>query len=186
MTFLRKALLSKQLREELFVVQKLLTPAMSPGQCFPLNGSTGYVDIQLHTPIAITGFSLEHIPSAIAYDITSAPNKVALEVLSAPETHKVKGGLFTPHKTHGPFRYNLKANSAVQTFSIFSESPEPASFVRLKVRLWQAQEKATVIFAVLFGTTNACKLVARGLVAMLWLLTLRLLVLHAAAVCASH
>ncbi|KAL3137922.1 hypothetical protein ABBQ38_005169 [Trebouxia sp. C0009 RCD-2024] len=113
--------------------EKLLTPAMSPGQCFPLNGSTGYVDIHLHTPIAITAFSLEHIPSAIAYDITSAPNKVTLEALSAPQTHKVKGGLFTPHKTHGPFRYNLKANSAVQTFSIFAESPEPVSFVRLKV-----------------------------------------------------
>ena len=112
---------------------------MSPGQCFPLNGSNGYVDIHLHTPIAITGFSLEHIPSAIAYDITSAPNKVTLEVLSAPQTHKVRGGLFTSHKTHGPFRYNLKANSAVQTFSIFSESPEPVSFVRFKVRAWQVK-----------------------------------------------
>lgn len=96
------------------------------------------MDIQLHTPIAITGFSLEHIPSAIAYDVTSAPKVVSLETLTAPLTHKVKGGAFTVHKTHGPFRYDLRANSAVQTFSIFSESPEPASFVRLKVRLQRA------------------------------------------------
>ena len=112
---------------------------MAPGQCFPLNGSHGYVDILLHNPIAITGFSLEHIPSAIAYDVTSAPNVVSLEALTPPSTHKVKGAAFTPRRSHGPFRYDLKANSAVQTFSIFSESPEPVSFVRLKVRLWARQ-----------------------------------------------
>lgn len=117
----------------LYVLQKLLTPAMAPGQCFPLNGSSGYVDIKLHNHIAITGFSLEHIPSSIAYDVTSAPNVVSLEALSVPETHKVKGGVFTPSKTYGPFRYSLKTNSAVQTFSVFSETAEPVSFVRLKV-----------------------------------------------------
>ena len=112
---------------------------MAPGQCFPLNGDHGYVDILLHNPIAITGFSLEHIPSAIAYDVTSAPNVVSLEVLAPPSTHKVKGAAFTPRRSHGPFRYDLKANSAVQTFSIFCESPEPVSFVRLKVRPWNSR-----------------------------------------------
>ena len=115
------------------VVQKLLTPAMAPGQCFPLNGSSGFVDIRLHNRIAVTGFSLEHIPSSIAYDVTSAPAVVSLQALDPPITHKVKGGGFTPRKTYGTFRYNLKANSAVQTFSIFSETQVPVTHVRLKV-----------------------------------------------------
>ena len=115
---------------------------MAPGQCFPLDGNHGYVDILLHNRVAITGFSLEHIPSAIAYDVTSAPNVVSLEVLTPPSTHMVKGAAFSPRRSHGPFRYDLKANSAVQTFSIFSESPEPVNFVRLKVRLWASHRNS--------------------------------------------
>lgn len=116
------------------MVQALLTPAVAPGQCLPLDGTTGYVDIRLHHAVYLTGFSLEHIPAAIAYNVSSAPNKVTLAALSPPETHKVKGGLFTPVRTHGPFRYDVEANSAVQTFSIFSETQEPVTFVRLQVR----------------------------------------------------
>ena len=115
-------------------MQALLTPAVAPGQCLPLDGTTGYVDIRLHHPVHLTGFSLEHIPAAIAYNVSSAPNKVSLQALSPPQTHKVKGGLFTPVRTHGPYRYDVEANSAVQTFSIFSDMPEPVSFVRLQVR----------------------------------------------------
>ncbi len=121
---------------EWLVVQALLTPAVAPGQCLPLDGTTGYVDIRLHHPVYLTGFSLEHIPAAIAYNVSSAPNKVSLLALSPPQTHKVKGGLFTPVRTHGPYRYDVEANSAVQTFSIFSETPEPVSFVRLQVRCY--------------------------------------------------
>ena len=116
------------------VLQALLTPAVAPGQCLPLDGTSGYVDIRLHHPVYLTGFTLEHIPAAIAYNVSSAPNKVSLIALSPPQTHKVKGGLFTPLKTHGPFRYDVESSSAVQTFSIFAETPEPVSFVRLQVR----------------------------------------------------
>jgi len=44
------------------VVQALLTPAVAPGQCLPLDGTTGYVDIRLHHPVYLTGFSLEQLP----------------------------------------------------------------------------------------------------------------------------
>lgn len=121
---------------EWLVMQALLTPAVAPGQCLPLDGTTGYVDIRLHHPVYLTGFSLEHIPAAIAYNVSSAPNKVSLQALSPPQTHKVKGGVFTAVRTHGPYRYDVEANSAVQTFSIFSDTPEPVSFVRLQVRCY--------------------------------------------------
>ena len=106
---------------------------MAPGQCLPLDGTSGYVDIRLHHPIYLTGFSLEHIPAAIAFNVSSAPKVVSLSALTPPQTHMVKGGLFEPVKTYGPFRYDVNANSAVQTFSIFSETPEPVNFVRLQV-----------------------------------------------------
>lgn len=131
-----------------FAAEALLTPAVAPGQCLPLDGTTGYVDIRLHHPVHLTGFSLEHIPAAIAYNVSSAPNKVSLQALSPPQTHKVKGGLFTPVRTHGPYRYDVEANSAVQTFSIFSDMPEPVSFVRLQVHSNHGHSQFTCLYRI--------------------------------------
>lgn len=131
-----------------FAAEALLTPAVAPGQCLPLDGTTGYVDIRLHHPVHLTGFSLEHIPAAIAYNVSSAPNKVSLQALSPPQTHKVKGGLFTPVRTHGPYRYDVEANSAVQTFSIFSDMPKPVSFVRLQVHSNHGHSQFTCLYRI--------------------------------------
>ena len=110
-----------------------MTPKVAPGQCFPLNGESGWVDIQLHHPIELTGFSIEHIPSSIAYNVSSAPKIVSLVGLTPPTTHLAKGGTFTPGKVHGPFKYDVNSN-AVQTYSIFAEESEPVQHVRLQVR----------------------------------------------------
>lgn len=115
------------------VLQALLTPKVAPGQCFPLDGNSGWVDIQLHHPIQLTGFTIEHIPSSIAYNVSSAPNTVSLVGLTPPLTHLTKGGTFSPGKVHGPFKYDVDSSSAVQTFSIFSTEPEPVQHVRLQV-----------------------------------------------------
>lgn len=131
-----------------FAAEALLTPAVAPGQCLPLDGTSGYVDIRLHHPVYLTGFTLEHIPAAIAYNVSSAPNKVSLIALSPPQTHKVKGGLFTPLKTHGPFRYDVESSSAVQTFSIFAETPEPVSFVRLQVHSNHGHSQFTCLYRI--------------------------------------
>ncbi|CAH2054155.1 unnamed protein product [Thlaspi arvense] len=53
---------------------KMLTPSFGePGQCFPLKGSSGYVQVRLRTPIIPEAVTLEHVSKAVAYDRSSAP-----------------------------------------------------------------------------------------------------------------
>jgi SUN domain-containing protein 1/2 len=60
-------------------VQFVLMPGGPiPGECLPLNGSKGYVDIKLRQPIIPTALTYEHVPSSIAYDIRSAPQDLTV------------------------------------------------------------------------------------------------------------
>lgn len=60
-------------------MQYILTPGGPiPGECLPLNGSKGYVDIKLREPIVPTAMTYEHLPSSIAYDIRSAPQDISV------------------------------------------------------------------------------------------------------------
>lgn len=43
-------------------VQMVLSPAGLPGQCLPLNGSLGHVDIRLRTRTYVDAVTLEHVP----------------------------------------------------------------------------------------------------------------------------
>ncbi|KAJ8529359.1 hypothetical protein K7X08_036194 [Anisodus acutangulus] len=54
--------------------QKILTPSFGePGQCFPLKGDSGFVQIQLRTAIIPEAVTLEHVAKSVAYDRSSAP-----------------------------------------------------------------------------------------------------------------
>ncbi|GAB2277725.1 hypothetical protein Dimus_012428 [Dionaea muscipula] len=54
--------------------QKMLTPSFGePGQCFALNGSSGFVDVRLKSAIVIEAITLEHVAKNVAYDRSSAP-----------------------------------------------------------------------------------------------------------------
>ncbi|KAF8106597.1 hypothetical protein N665_0137s0048 [Sinapis alba] len=53
---------------------KMLTPSFGePGQCFPMKGSSGYVQVRLRAPIIPEAVTLEHVSKAVAYDRSSAP-----------------------------------------------------------------------------------------------------------------
>ncbi|KAL0743985.1 hypothetical protein Bca4012_085498 [Brassica carinata] len=53
---------------------KMLTPSFGePGQCFPLKGSNGFVQVRLRAPIVPEAVTLEHVSKAVAYDRSSAP-----------------------------------------------------------------------------------------------------------------
>ncbi len=49
-----------------------------PGECLPLNGSKGFVDIKLRSAIVPTALTYEHVPTSIAYDIRSAPQDMSV------------------------------------------------------------------------------------------------------------
>uniref|UniRef100_A0A7N0T5P1 SUN domain-containing protein n=1 Tax=Kalanchoe fedtschenkoi TaxID=63787 RepID=A0A7N0T5P1_KALFE len=54
--------------------EKMLKPSFGePGQCFPLRGSSGFVQIQLRTAIIPEAITLEHVSKSVAYDRSSAP-----------------------------------------------------------------------------------------------------------------
>ncbi|KAM7266986.1 hypothetical protein ACFE04_009152 [Oxalis oulophora] len=54
---------------------KMLKPSFGePGQCFPLKGSSGFVQIKLRTAIVPEAITLEHVAKSVAYDRSSAPN----------------------------------------------------------------------------------------------------------------
>nr|GMC93659.1 protein SAD1/UNC-84 domain protein 1-like [Ipomoea batatas] len=56
--------------------QKILTPSFGePGQCFPLRGSRGFVQVRLRTAIIPEAVTLEHVAKSVAYDRSSAPKK---------------------------------------------------------------------------------------------------------------
>lgn len=60
-------------------VQLLLGPrVLVPGQCLALNGSTGFIDIKLREPTAISTVSLEHVPRNVAFDGLSAPKDFSI------------------------------------------------------------------------------------------------------------
>ncbi|XVE52370.1 hypothetical protein DITRI_Ditri02bG0117000 [Diplodiscus trichospermus] len=53
---------------------KMLKPSFGePGQCFPLKGSSGFVQIKLRTAIMPEAITLEHVAKSVAYDRSSAP-----------------------------------------------------------------------------------------------------------------
>ncbi|PSS24181.1 Protein SAD1/UNC-84 domain protein [Actinidia chinensis var. chinensis] len=54
--------------------EKMLRPSFGePGQCFPLRGSNGFVEIKLRTAIVPEAVTLEHVAKSVAYDRSSAP-----------------------------------------------------------------------------------------------------------------
>ncbi|KAF3441194.1 hypothetical protein FNV43_RR15106 [Rhamnella rubrinervis] len=53
---------------------KMLKPSFGePGQCFPLKGTSGFVQIRLRTAIIPEAVTLEHVAKSVAYDRSSAP-----------------------------------------------------------------------------------------------------------------
>ncbi|XP_031474173.1 SUN domain-containing protein 1-like [Nymphaea colorata] len=96
---------------------KMLEPSFGePGQCFPLKGSSGFVEIKLRTAIIPEAITLEHVAKSVAYDRTSAPKEFrvsgwirgSLEEAS-PEPDKMV--------LLGEFVYDLE-RSFVQTFHL--------------------------------------------------------------------
>ncbi|KAJ9685051.1 hypothetical protein PVL29_017182 [Vitis rotundifolia] len=54
--------------------EKMLKPSFGePGQCFPLKGDSGFVQIRLRTAIIPEAITLEHVDKMAAYDRSSAP-----------------------------------------------------------------------------------------------------------------
>lgn len=98
--------------------QKMLSPSFGePGQCFPLKGSNGFVEIRLRTEIVPEAVTLEHVAKSVAFDRSSSPKdcKVSgwFRARGADQSIPVEKVLLTE------FTYDLEKHN-VQTFKVDS------------------------------------------------------------------
>ncbi|CAN0908718.1 SUN domain-containing protein 1 [Linum grandiflorum] len=99
---------------------KMLRPSFGePGQCFPLKGTSGFVEISLRKAIVPEAVTLEHVAKSVAYDRSSAPRDCRVtgwlrgaDIASPVETEKM---LLTE------FTYDLEKSNA-QTFNVLASS----------------------------------------------------------------
>ncbi|KAK6929601.1 SUN domain [Dillenia turbinata] len=94
---------------------RMLKPSFGePGQCFPLKGSTGFVEIRLRTAIVPEAITVEHVSKAVAYDLSTAPKDCRV-------FGWLQGADAVDHSDNrillAEFSYDLEKSSA-QTFSV--------------------------------------------------------------------
>ncbi|KAJ4747120.1 Protein SAD1/UNC-84 domain protein 1 [Rhynchospora pubera] len=112
--------------------QKVLEPSFGePGQCFALEGSSGFVEIKLRSSIVVQAVTLEHVAKSVAYDRSSAPKDCQLTAWhEGPDDDASMRAQRVVHMAE--FTYDLDKSNA-QTFSVdTSHSDQPlVNMVRL-------------------------------------------------------
>ncbi|XP_051122416.1 SUN domain-containing protein 1-like [Andrographis paniculata] len=100
--------------------EKLIKPSFGePGQCFPLKGSSGFVEIRLRAAIVPEAVTLEHVAKSVAYNRSSAPKNCRVsgwldgQDSSTTESNEREEFVLTE------FSYDLEKPS-VQTFKVQS------------------------------------------------------------------
>ncbi|XP_076890280.1 SUN domain-containing protein 1-like [Bidens hawaiensis] len=124
---------------------KVLQPSFGqPGDCFPLKGDTGFVDIKLRTAIVPEAITLEHVSKSVAFDISSAPKHC-----------KVFGWLYNDEDTQNEhllteFTYDLE-KSVAQTFNVLGtkgEDPIVIDTIRIQLMSNHGSPTHTCIYRV--------------------------------------
>ncbi|XP_020583068.1 protein SAD1/UNC-84 domain protein 1-like [Phalaenopsis equestris] len=110
--------------------QKMLEPSFGePGQCFPLQGNSGFVEIRLRTGIVPDAVTLEHVSESVAYDRSSAPKDCRVSGwFEGPENDASAAAEKILILTE--FSYDLNKSNA-QTFPISTVDSSIINMVRL-------------------------------------------------------
>ncbi|KAE9620868.1 hypothetical protein Lal_00019412 [Lupinus albus] len=101
--------------------EKMLKPSFGePGQCFPLKGNSGFVQIKLRTAIIPEAVTLEHVAKSVAYDRSSAPKDCRV---SGWLQGRNKDALVDTEKIYRllEFTYDLEKSNA-QTFDVLTSA----------------------------------------------------------------
>ncbi|XP_010904737.1 SUN domain-containing protein 2 [Elaeis guineensis] len=110
--------------------QKMLEPSFGePGQCFALQGSSGFVEIRLRTGIIPEAVTLEHVSKSVAFDRSSAPKECRVSAWfegpdDNPSDRSKKMFVLTE------FTYDLEKSNA-QTFNVETTNSAVVNMVRL-------------------------------------------------------
>ncbi|CAM0880864.1 unnamed protein product [Alopecurus aequalis] len=128
--------------------QKIIQPSFGePGQCFPLKGSSGFVEIQLRKGIIPDAITLEHVSKDVAYDMSTAPKDCQISgwyqgtTTEAPPSPAAKVYALTE------FAYDLAKNN-VQTFEITAPDVGVVNMVRLDFTSNHGSSALTCIYRI--------------------------------------
>lgn len=101
--------------------EKMLKPSFGePGQCFPLKGSSGFVQIKLRTAIIPEAITLEHVAKSVAFDRSSAPKDCRISGwLQGQNTEPTYDALKI--LLLAEFTYDLEKSNA-QTFNVLDSA----------------------------------------------------------------
>ncbi|XP_077247642.1 SUN domain-containing protein 1-like [Tasmannia lanceolata] len=111
--------------------QKMLQPSFGePGQCFPLKGSNGFVEIKLRTSIIPEAVTLEHVAKNVAYDRSSAPKDCRVSAWFQGNDDDPSSQAQQMLKLV-EFVYDLERSNA-QTFNVESADTGIVNMVRLE------------------------------------------------------
>lgn len=120
--------------------KKMLEPSFGePGQCFALQGSSGYVDIRLRSGITPEAVTLEHVAKSVAYDRSSAPKDCVVSAW-------FEGSGEPGHpKVLTTFSYDLEKSNA-QTFNVEATDKAVVNMVRLEFTSNHGHPSLTCIY----------------------------------------
>lgn len=126
---------------------KMLQPSFGqPGECFPLKGDNGFVEIKLRTAVVPEAITLEHVSESVAFDRSSAPKDCRVfGWLGNEEGTEKKMQLLTE------FTYDLEKSNA-QTFNVLEldtdTNPTAMDTIRLEFMSNQGSPSHTCIYRV--------------------------------------
>lgn len=111
--------------------EKMLQPSFGePGQCFALQGSSGFVDIKLKTGIIPEAVTLEHVSKDVAYDRSTAPKHCRVSGWYEETPGEVQSSHAAKMAVLTEFTYDLEKNN-VQTFDVTAPDVGVINMIRL-------------------------------------------------------
>uniref|UniRef100_J3KYM1 SUN domain-containing protein n=1 Tax=Oryza brachyantha TaxID=4533 RepID=J3KYM1_ORYBR len=130
--------------------QKMLQPSFGePGQCFPLQGSSGFVEIKLRKGIIPDAITLEHVSKDVAYDMSTAPKDCRVSGWYQGTPNEAHSGHAASAKMPvlTEFTYDLDKKN-IQTFDVTAPDVGIINMVRLDFTSNHGSSALTCIYRI--------------------------------------
>ncbi|CAL4950551.1 unnamed protein product [Urochloa decumbens] len=126
--------------------QKMIQPSFGePGQCFAVQGSSGFVEIKLKTGIIPEAFTLEHVSKDVAYDRSTAPKDCRVSGWYDETPGETQSSHAAKMSALAEFTYNLDKNS-IQTFDVTASDVGVVNMIRLDFSSNHGSSQLTCIY----------------------------------------
>ncbi|TKW12622.1 hypothetical protein SEVIR_5G048200v4 [Setaria viridis] len=111
--------------------QKMIQPSFGePGQCFAVQGSSGFVEIKLKSGIIPEAVTLEHVSKDVAYDRSTAPKDCRVSGWYDETSSETQSSHAAKMAALAEFTYDLDKNN-IQTFDVTAPDVGVINMIRL-------------------------------------------------------